>query len=176
MNAIPLSKISEWLALATEGWKAYLNVDNGKIMTVSLDHLAIAVGLVRVDNALQENDYHDPSIYLSDRVLQDFSDSERHDIRVAYHLTYNSDRYKELPNDYDFSMLKIMESFALVYHDQSVRANLLASLSRNEAAGSFLRNLQNLGIEHEWCEARDAALRVIARDWCIDNHILFDED
>ena len=175
MKNISLSSIVEWLALATDGWKAYLSVDDARIMTVTLDQLAIGSGLVRMDGSLQEGEELDPEAYLSDEYLEIFDDEEREAIRRAQKMFFDGDGYRELPGNQDFSMLTIMNSFALAYSDQSVRDTLLSALSRSDAAQQFLRSLQGLCIEHEWCEARDAALRVIARDWCIENHVLFED-
>ena len=68
-----------------------------------------------------------------------------------------------------------MREFCLTVESPGQRERLLAAIHGNGAFGRFKTLAGEYGILHEWYAFQEEALREIARDWCEENGIPYDD-
>ncbi|MDI6885407.1 MAG: UPF0158 family protein [archaeon] len=111
-----------------------------------------------------------------DKDLMDFPEWQRDVIKTAKDLIDNEDNYIRLPSKYDINEYEIMENFCLSISDQRISDELYYSIKGRGAFRRFKEMIKRFGIEDDWYQYRDEAIKQIAVDWCNENGIVFTID
>lgn len=93
----------------------------------------------------------------------------------ALEIEEDWERYLPLPNVLDEAERDIMASFAASRPREDVRERLQDILAGAGAAARFHRQVHHLLLQPAWEAHKRACLRDIARDWCDENHIEYQE-
>ena len=145
-----LDDVIEALDIVFDEMSSFLDLDTGKVETVSNDLLSEA----------EESPDDEPGL----------SDWQKEEWEIAKRIA-STDRFKQLPTKFDVHEWQILQDFSRSVQSERIREDLQGAIHR---AGAF-RNFKNLviqhGIESEWYAFRAAALRQIAIDWCEENQI-----
>ena len=86
-----------------------------------------------------------------------------------------SDDYIRLPNQHEINEYKIMEDFAVSCPDSQESEQLLRALAGKKPFRRFKDTLSALGLAEEYYKFRDLAFLDIAREWCEDHGIPYEE-
>jgi hypothetical protein len=134
---------------------AFLDLDSGKVETVSRSLLSEAEG---VEEEVEEGTGGEEPDGPGDE--WDLA------LRIA-----GSDRYLRLPTTFDIHELSIMTEFAQSDEAGKAGAELEDALRGGGAFRHFKGALRRRGIEKKWFAFRDEALREIAIEWCEEHGI-----
>ena len=124
------------------------------------------LGMTDEDIAAAEND--DPA---GDESLPDWQRELMPKIREAI----SSDDWLALPSKFDFDEYRIMEEFCSSREDEALRNDLLGSIHGSGAFRRFKDSVKRRGIDKDWYQFRDEALRQMAVNWLDDNTIKYSE-
>jgi hypothetical protein len=149
---VVLQDIMDALEMQIDEQSSYLDLDTGKVETVS-DHLL---------GEAEEPGDEEP----------DLSEWGEEEWEMAKKIMA-SDRFVELPTKFDVHEWQIMEDFSNTVKSANVRADLSHALHGAGAFRHFKHNLQRHGIEKDWYAFRTDALRQIAINWCEENKIVW---
>jgi hypothetical protein len=105
--------------------------------------------------------------------LEDYPDWMRGSITLAGDILKHEADYVPLPSKYDLHEYQIMESFCRALKDPKITETLLADIKGRGAFGRFKNRLQQLGLEREWHQFREEALKRIAVEWCRANGLQY---
>src|ERR1017187_25681 len=141
---VQLKDIVEALEMQLDESSSYLDLDSGKVETVSHDLLSAA----------EESD-EEP----------DLPDWQKPEWEIAKRIV-STDRFKGLPTKYDVHEWEIMRDFADTVESEKVGEELLNAIHGAGAFRYFKDTVRRRGIETKWFEFRDEALKEIAREWC----------
>lgn len=106
--------------------------------------------------------------------LNDYFDSEENE-RLSEEIDNHFDRYLRLPTQWDINEYSIMENFIESLYDTNVQNNLYIAIRGRGAFRRFKDTVYCLNIEKEWFKYRDEAIADIARCWCKENKIDYEE-
>jgi hypothetical protein len=151
---VRLNDIVNALESQFEGFSSYLELDTGKVETVSDELLGKA-----------EDGGEEP----------DLPDWDEDDWELAQRIV-SSDRFLALPSKFDVHEWGIMESFTYSVESDHIREDLLNSIHGAKAFRRFKDTVHRHDIETEWFAFRMEALRQIAIEWCEDNQIVCSAD
>ena len=101
--------------------------------------------------------------------------TEEQILQYAFEVEDNWERYVPLPNAYDIDEHSIMKNFALQQEDLAIKEKLLEALNGSAALRHFRQQIKELGLETAWLEQRQQGFLQIARQWCLENGILYEE-
>ena len=101
--------------------------------------------------------------------------TEEQILQYAFEVEDNWERYVPLPNAYDIDEHSIMKNFALQQEDLAIKEKLLEALNGSAALLHFRQQIKELGLETAWLEQRQQGFLQIARQWCLENGILYEE-
>ena len=101
--------------------------------------------------------------------------TEEQILQYAFEVEDNWERYVPLPNAYDIDQHSIMKNFALQQEDLAIKEKLLEALNGSAALRHFRQQIKELGLETAWLEQRQQGFLQIARQWCLENGILYVE-
>lgn len=132
-------------------WSAYLNPDTGEIVSIP-----------DADSGYAEDDDVDPD---------DLRDWER-DIVVEAQRVRDSNVWLSLPDSFDIHEWQIMRDFT-DETDEPARRELLNAIHGPGAFRMFRATTERLGLRDKWFAYRDAAVRLIAKEWLTENGIAF---
>jgi hypothetical protein len=133
----------------------YLNRLTGKYLAMTDEDIAAA-----------ESD--DPA---DDESLPDWQRELMSEIREAI----ASDDWLALPSKFDIDEYRIMEAFSSSLAGEAQRRDFLDAIRGSGAFRRFKQKVHAHGIEKDWYQFRDEALRRIAVDWLEANEIAFAE-
>jgi len=148
---VQLKDIVEALELQLDEYVSYLDLDTGKVETVSKDLLS---------KAEKSGDGEEP----------DLPEWQKPEWEIARRIV-STDRFKSLPTKYDVHEWEIMRQFADSVESGKISEELLGAIHGAGAFRSFKDTLRRRGIEKKWFEFRDEALKTIAREWCEEEGI-----
>ena len=151
---VQLKDIVEALEMQFDEYSSYLDLDTGKVETVSKDLLS---------EAEESDDDEEP----------DLPDWQMPEWEIAKRIV-STDRFKRLPTKYDVHEWEIMRDFADSVESEKISEELLNAIHGAGAFRYFKDTLRRRGIESKWFEFRDQALRDIAREWCEDQGIAWE--
>lgn len=106
--------------------------------------------------------------------LDDYFDSEENE-KISAEIDNHLDRYLFLPTKWDIHEYSIMEDFIDSLDDTNAQNNLYRAIRGRGAFRRFKDTVYYLGIEKEWFKYRDEAIADIARRWCKENKIDYEE-
>jgi hypothetical protein len=127
---------------------------------------------VRIDRSLL-GDMEDGN----EEALIDVPDWQKPDIEVARAvLSDDSGRFIDAPDPFDFNEYRQMERFIEALPDATAVGRLWRSIKSRGAFRRFRETLYQLGIEKQWFEYREAAMKAFVIDWAESNGIDFEDD
>ncbi len=145
-----LKDIVDALEMQFDESSSFLNLDTGQVETVSHELLGEA----------EEPGDGDP----------DLPDWQTGEWEVAKRIV-STDRFVKLPTKFDVHEWSIMEKFAYSIESDAIQADLLNVLRGRGAFRFFKDTVRRHGIERDWFQFRDEALREIAIEWCEEHRI-----
>ena len=101
--------------------------------------------------------------------------TEEQILQYAFEVEDNWERYVALPNAYDIDEHSIMKNFAMQQEDLAIKEKLLEALKGSASLRHFRQQIKELGLETAWLEQRQQGFLQIARQWCLENGILYEE-
>ncbi len=107
---------------------------------------------------------------------EDFScypDWQQDSIKEALDVIENWDGYIELPDKWDINEYNIMEEFCLSIKNEKLSDKLYYVIKGRGAFRRFKGEIIQYGIEEDWYNFRDEALKGIAIRWCNANEIVY---
>jgi hypothetical protein len=87
----------------------------------------------------------------------------------------NDGDYVPLPSKYDIHEYYIMERFCEAVKNAKISRDLCRSISGKGAFRRFKSAIRLHGIERDWYEFEEAAYKEIAKEWCTENSIIWQE-
>jgi hypothetical protein len=149
---VRLNDIIEALEMQFDEFLSFLDLDTGKVETVSQEALSEA-----------EEPTGD-----EDLDLPDDEESE-----LAKRIV-SSRRFLDLPSKFDVHEWAIMEDFSHSVKSDRIREDLLHAIHGAGAFRNFKYIVRRDGIEPAWFAFRSDALRQVAIDWCEENQITWE--
>jgi hypothetical protein len=140
---ISLQEIVAAMDLPNAEWASYLDPETGEIVTVTDEDR---------------------------RLLEEAGDVEelpdwQQEILPKVREALGSDRFLQLPGEFDIHEWAIMERFAHSRSTPTERDELLSAIHGSGAFRKFRHAIHQLGIEEGWYSFRQAAFEEIARAW-----------
>ena len=151
---VQLKDIVEALEMQFDEASSFLDLDTGKVETVSQDLLSEA----------EESD---------DDEQPDLPDWQKPEWEIAKRIV-STDRFKSLPTKYDVHEWELMREFADSVEPEKISEELQNAIHGAGAFRYFKETLRRRGIEKKWFEFREEALKQIAREWCEDEGIAWE--
>jgi Uncharacterised protein family (UPF0158) len=149
---VRLNDIVEALEMQFDEFSSFLDLDTGKVETVSRDLL----------REVEESDDEEP----------DLSTEEDTEWETAKQIVFE-DRFRKLPSKFDVHEWAIMEDFSLSVASNTIREDLLRAIHGAGAFRYFKDTVRRHRIESAWFAFRAEALRQIAIRWCEENQIVW---
>lgn len=81
------------------------------------------------------------------------------------------ERFLALPDQSDFDELEWMREFALGLPDGRAGNQLIDATNRSHPYRRFKDMARELGVIDDWQKFRDAQLRDVAIEWCVENDV-----
>jgi len=106
-----------------------------------------------------------------DEPIEDFSDWEQDQVRIAKEIIDETGDYIALPTKFDIHEYSIMEKFCLSLNDSEMSDTLYSLIKGSGAFRRFKDAIQEYDIADDWYKYRNNALREIAIEWCQENGI-----
>src|ERR1017187_2732307 len=151
---VQLKDIVEALEMQFDEASSFLDLDTGKVETVSQDLLSEA----------EESD---------DGEQPDLPDWQKPEWEIAKRIV-STDRLKRLPTKHAVHDWEMMREFADCVESGKISEELLRAIHGAGAFRYFKDTLRRRGIEKQWFEFRDEALKTIAREWCEDEGVAWE--
>ena len=139
--AVLLQDIVHAMDVPDSEWESFLNRETGETVTVSDEDR----------RALEE-------------ATDDLPEWQR-EILPKIREAVESDRYLQLPDQFEIDEWSIMERFARSRQNPEIAEELLDAIHGAGAFRLFRNTIDRLGIEKDWYRFRDESLKSIARDW-----------
>lgn len=108
--------------------------------------------------------------------LNSFPEWQREIIRIAGELISSEEFFIPLPSKFDIHEYTIMEKFCLSIEDPDLSESLSNLITGRGAFRRFKDEINRLEIIDQWHEFREEAFKEIARKWCEEKGMEFDED
>jgi hypothetical protein len=150
---VRLSDIVDALEAQFDESRSFLDLDSGEVETVSLDLLSEAED---GEEDLDLPECQEPEWELAKRIA-------------------SSNRFVRLPTKYDVHEWQIMDDFSRSVQSAKVRDELLDAIHGAGAFRNFKSTLRRRRMEQDWFAFREDALQQIARDWCQEQHVTWEE-
>lgn len=147
---VHLKDIVEVLELQFDEHPSFLDLDTGKVETVSVDLLRKAEAPGDEEPDLPE--WQKPEWEIAKRIV-------------------STDRFLKLPTEHDVHEWDIMQDFADSRTSARIREELLEAIHGSGAFRYFKSITRRRGLETAWYEFRSQALRQIAVEWCEENQV-----
>ncbi len=110
-----------------------------------------------------------------DDPIEGYPEWEREMILIAKDIEENPDNYIALPSQFDIHEYDIMRRFCLSVEDDDISSYLMNSIEGKGAFRRFKDAIVRCGVREKWFAFRDEALKEIARDWCEEHSIEYEE-
>ena len=148
---VALDDLIDGLDMQTDDMKAYLDCDEGAIVSIS-------------DEIVSLSESNEPS---------ERHDWERELIEVLREVEKGSKRFVQLPEKWDVNEWDIMRRFCDTVEDDRVKQHLLQAIHGRGAFRRFKDELDRSGVLDRWFDFKRSALREKAIEWCRENNIRF---
>ena len=153
MSATVLLKdVIDALEMQFDESSSFLDLDTGRVETVSNDLLGQA------DESVGEE--------------PDLPAWQKQEWEIAKRIV-STDRFQELPTKFEVHEWAIMQNFSRSVESDSIREDILNAIHGPGAFRNFKETLRRHRIESDWFAFRREALRLIALNWCGENHIVW---
>ncbi len=147
---VRLDDIVDALDTLVDESPSYLDLATGQVVSVSEELLSEA----------EEPDNEDPELL----------DWQKDEWEIAKRIA-STDRFLELPTQFDVNEWEIMQDFSRSAEPDPVREDLLRAIHGTGAFRNFKDAIRLHGIESSWYAFRTQALRQIAIEWCEENQV-----
>jgi Uncharacterised protein family (UPF0158) len=145
-----LKDIVDALEIQFDEASCFLDLDTGKIETVSSDLLSAA------DESVDEQ--------------PDLPAWQKPEWETAKRIV-STNRFLQLPTKFDIHEWSIMQDFSHSITSERIRADLLKAIHGSGAFRHFKEVLRRHRMESAWFDFRAEALKQIALNWCDEHHI-----
>lgn len=153
---VKLSEILTEMELSNSENGAYLDLKNGRVITLSQSEISAAEG---------------------GGDLEDYPEWERELIEIARAIICEESKdYIPLPDEFDIDEYRMMERFIDMVPDDKVAQTLAISIRGSGAFRRFKDHLYQFDIQDDWFKYRDNEYRQLAIQWCQENNVEFIED
>jgi len=153
---VKLSEILTEMEFSNSERQSYLNLKNGRLITLSEAEIAAA----------EDGDN-----------LEDYPEWERELIETARAIVCDESKdYIALPDEFDIDEYRMMQSFIDTVSDDRIAQTLAISIHGSGAFRRFKDHLYQFGIQDDWFKYRDNEYRQAAIEWCKENNVEFVED
>jgi hypothetical protein len=150
---VQLKDIVDVLEMQFDETPSFLDLDTGKVETVSRDLLGEA----------EESADEEP----------DLPERQEEEWEVAKRIV-STGRLLELPSKFDVHEWSMMENFSHSVESPKIREDLLYAIHGAGAFRHFKDTLRRHRIEEAWYAFRTKALREIAIEWCEEHDIAWE--
>ena len=107
---------------------------------------------------------------------EDTGASDANQLERALSIEDDWQRYVALPNACDVDMKQVLHQFAEILTEDDGKNQLLAALQGTGAVTRSERLLRRLGLESHWQKHLHHYFMEIARDWCEENNIEYEDE
>jgi hypothetical protein len=150
---VRLSDIVDALEMQSDESRSFLDLDSGRVETVSLDLLGKAE---EGEEELDLPEWQEAEWALVKRIV-------------------SSGRWVELPTKFDIHEWQIMEAFSESARPARIREELMDAIHGAGAFRSFKSALRRHRMEQAWFAFRADALKQIAREWCEEGQVPWEQ-
>ncbi len=151
---VKLSEIIEGLEFQSDESSSFLNIKTGEVVLMT-------------DYAMRAAEDDEP--------LEEVPDWERELVIIAREILAETGDYIPLPTKYDIDEYSIMERFCTYLDNQEIGDALCDLISGSGAFRRFKDAIYKYGVEDEWYNYRNNAIKEIAIEWCRENNIEFED-
>ena len=153
---VKLSRLIDAIDFHIDGVNFYLDKDTGEVHDVSDDDWA------RYD----DGEEGDPD-------FEGLADWEKEHMEEIWPVLegLGSDRYVELPGQFDFDGYRVMENFIDELPEGRMKDDLWRAIEGRGAFRRFKDEVHRHGVHEKWYAFRDAAPREFMIEWCKDENI-----
>ena len=113
---------------------------------------------------------------LSEKEIAELPKAEQEEAKIGLSFDEFEADFLPFPSKYDIHKYKIMEDFANSVSNTNVQNGLLNSIRGSGAFRRFRNTLDRYNYTPKWYVFREKAFYEIAAEWCVDNHINFEDD
>ncbi|MEI6284894.1 MAG: UPF0158 family protein [Bacillota bacterium] len=100
---------------------------------------------------------------------------QRDSLKNALRVFENGDCFLRLPSKYDINEYNIMEEFCQEYPNERISDRLCSLIRGSGAFRRFKEAISGYDIEEQWYTHKQQSYVNIARNWCEDNKLEFEE-
>lgn len=147
---VSLDELIDALEMQSESQFAFLDRETGEALLISEEMLSL--GDAETDE------------------LDSLQDWQKEEAELARRIQ-GSDRYLELPSQFEVNEWNIMADFCDQIEQNDMRATFLRSIRGSHVFRRFKDQLTNFGLWDEWHRFRRHAFGEIMREWCEENGI-----
>lgn len=135
------------------------------------------VKLQDVAKAMAHSDMHQGYVDLTNGKVVVMKDelAEKDILNHVFNIEDDWEHYVPLPNVVDETERDVMEAFAAQQKNEDVKKRLQEALAGIGGAGRFLRQIRYLLLQKEWDAFLEQHFLAVARDWCEENAIAYEE-
>jgi hypothetical protein len=156
----PPAKLSDLIMameMEFEDYRSYFDRQTGRIVTVESSLLS----------AIEEGDEEE----------LDLAEWEEKDLEIARAIASDDGkRFLPGPDKFDFHEYRQMERFIGSLDDEKAADQLWRAIRGRGAFRYFKDTIHRLGIQNEWYQFRDEALRQFVIGWAGENEVPFEDD
>ena len=150
---VKLTEIAGHLDMLFDEISLFYSTENGRVYPVRDEEMRVAE---REDGADSHPDWQEEGIGIARRVLRE-------------------DCFVRLPSQYEVHEYGIMEDFVRTVEDPEASNELEFAIRGKGAFRMFKHTCRRFDLVQDWRAFRAEALRQIARRWCIDNGLEYEE-
>ncbi len=153
-----LSQLMMALELPSEEYQNYFDRQTGRVVMAQDAILS----------ALEEGD---------DEVLADLVEEGNKEMEVSKAIANdNGSRFLSLPDQFDFNEYEQMERFISSLKNKKAAEQLWRAINGRGAFRHFKDTIHSLGIQDQWYQFRDEAMKQFIMEWAEENDVLLEDD
>ena len=157
-NRAKLSDLMESLEFPSQEGRFYYDRKESRIVRIDLSLLG----------EMEDGD---------EEALSDLPEWQKPEIEIARAiLSDRTGRFIDAPDPFDFDEYRLMERFIGTLADNSMANRLYHAIQGQGAFRRFKDTLHQLGIEKQWFEYREKAMKASVIDWAESNGVDFEDD
>lgn len=155
---VKLSDLMTALEMDMEEYQNYIDRRTGELVTVES----------RILSALEDGEEGE---------LEHLADWQKEELEIAREIVKDDgSRFLVGPDKFDFHEYRQMERFIQSLTDENAANQLWRSIKGRGAFRYFKDTLHRLGLQDQWYEFRDEAMRRFVVDWAKENGVSYVDD
>lgn len=148
--------------------------------TVKLDNIIEGIELQTMDSLELVNIKIGKVISVFKRYLRDAEDDkpfehlidwQQEEMKLAYDVIENDDKYIALPSEFDIHEYSMIEDFCFSVESSKKKDVLLRVIRGKGAFRRFNDTIMEFDLEEDWCAYRDKCYRQVAAEFCEENGV-----